>query len=103
MLLLGHLITHMTPQRRGGKSISGDRGDNAITKKTREREKRRKNCPVPPSHTINSGTALRSYENFNEIYFDRTQAGMNSQSFTMYSFCADQKSKGVTTTGHYLK
>ena len=41
MLLLGHLITHMAPRRRGGKSISGDRGDNAITKKN-EREKRKK-------------------------------------------------------------
>jgi hypothetical protein len=40
MLLRGRLITHMAPRRRGGKSIfvSGDRGDNAITKK-REREK----------------------------------------------------------------
>jgi hypothetical protein len=33
MLLLGRLITHMALRRRGGKSISGDRGDNAITKK----------------------------------------------------------------------
>ena len=33
MLLLGRLITRMAPRRRGGKSISGDRGDNAITKK----------------------------------------------------------------------
>ena len=40
MLLLGRLTTHMAPRRRAGKSISvsGDRGDNAITKK-REREK----------------------------------------------------------------
>ena len=41
MLLLGRLITHMAQRRRGGKSISvsGDRGDNAITKK----RKRKKN------------------------------------------------------------
>jgi hypothetical protein len=40
MLLLGRLTTHMAQRRRAGKSISvsGDRGDNAITKK-REREK----------------------------------------------------------------
>ena len=44
MLLLGCLITHMAPRRRGGKSIfvSGDRGDNAITKK-RRRRRRKKN------------------------------------------------------------
>ena len=42
MLLLGHLITHMAPRRRGGKSISGDRGDNAITKKTRERKEEKR-------------------------------------------------------------
>ena len=32
MLLFSRLITHMAPRRRGGKSISGDRGDNTITK-----------------------------------------------------------------------
>jgi uncharacterized membrane protein len=33
MLLLGRLITRIAPRRRGGKliSVSGDRGDNAIT------------------------------------------------------------------------
>ena len=40
MLLLGRLNTHMAPRRRGGKSISisGDRGDNAITKNGGEGE-----------------------------------------------------------------
>jgi hypothetical protein len=42
MLLLGRLITRMSPRRRGGKSISGDRGDNAITKKMREKEKKKR-------------------------------------------------------------
>jgi hypothetical protein len=39
MLLLGRLITHMAQRRRGGKSISGscDRGDNAVTKKTKKK------------------------------------------------------------------
>ena len=42
MLLLGRLITHMAPRQRGGKSISvsGDRGDNAITKKRKKEKKK---------------------------------------------------------------
>ena len=40
MLLLGRLITHMATWRRGGKSISvsGNRGDSAITKNKRKKK-----------------------------------------------------------------